>query len=310
MSSPLVTIVTPSFNQARFLAEAIDSVAAQDYASVEHLVFDGGSTDGSRAILEQYGARITAVIGPDGGQAEAVNRGLREAGGEIVGWLNSDDFYYPGAIRSVVDYLDLHPECAVVYGSALYVDENGTPIEPYPTGDPEDLRFGCFICQPAVFFRRRAIEAAGLLDPSLRYCMDYDLWLRMARSFRLHRIENQLAAYRLHGASKSVAEQLAARRETVIVTRRRLGATPLTSLYGYANFLVREWWGLPLDDGAPMGLPQTAAAWALTGALALRYHPIPTGDDVRMVRRRLARGRALAPGDFSPAAPHVRPRPR
>jgi len=300
MSPPLITIITPSFNQAQFLADAIESVAAQDYAPIQHLVFDGASTDGSNTILEQYGSRITAVVEADGGQAAAVNRGFRAAKGEILGWLNSDDFYYPGAIRSVVDYMDQHPECAVVYGSALYVDESGAPIEPYPTGDPEDLRFGCFLCQPAVFFRQRAIEASGLLDPSLRYCMDYDLWLRMAESFRFHRIPNRLAAYRLHGASKSVAEQLEARREVVRVTRRRLGATPLTCLHGYANFLVRRWAGLPLDDRAAMGLPPQVAAWALTALLALRYHPIPNGDDLRMIVRRAARGRPLAPGDFHP----------
>lgn len=298
MPPPLVTVVTPSLNQARFLADAIESVAAQDYAPIEHLVFDGGSTDGSNAILERYGTRITAVVGADSGQADAVNRGLRAAEGDIIGWLNSDDFYYPGAIRGVVDYMVRHPDCAVVYGSALYVDESGTAIEPYPTGDAADLRFGCFICQPAVFFRRRAIEAVGLLDPTLRYCMDYDLWLRMAESFRFHRIPNQLAAYRLHGDSKSVAEQLEARREAVRVTHRRLGATPLTCLHGYANFLVRRWADLPLDDRAAMGFAPRLAAWGLTALLALRYHPIPNGDDLRMIARRAARGRSLAPGDF------------
>lgn len=299
MSSPLVSIITPSLNQAAYLAGAIESVVSQAHEPIEHLIYDGGSSDDSAEILGQYRDRVTAIVAPDGGQADAVNRGLREAAGEIIGWLNSDDFYYPGAIRTVVEYMRANPDCAVVYGAAQYVDPDGTAIKLYPTGDPDDLRFGCFVCQPAVFFRRRALDAAGPLDTSLRYAMDYDLWLRMSQRFRFHRLPNMLAAYRLHPASKSVAEQLAARYETVVVTRRRLGATPLTCLYGYADLRLRQWLGRPLDDRIAMGIPGRAAALALTAALALRYHPLPTVDDLRLVTRRLAHARALAPGDFS-----------
>lgn len=301
MTNPLVSVITPSFNQASFLPVALESVRAQDYQPIEHLVFDGGSTDGSVEILQNHVPEVRAEIGPDGGQADAVNRGLRAASGEIIGWLNSDDFYYPGAIARAVSHLQAHPECAVVYGAAQYVDPQGQPLDPYPTGDPEDLRYGCFICQPSVFFRRRAIQAVGLLDTSLRYALDYDLWLRMARSLRIDRISDLLAASRLHPAAKSVAEQLAARREAVHVTRRHLGATPLPCLYGYADLRVRQWMGGPVDDRRPAGWAVRAASVAATVLLALRFHPRPTIDDVRLIVRRSRHRRTLRPGDFTPS---------
>lgn len=301
MPSPLVSIITPSFNQARFLAAALDSVVAQDYVPIEHLVFDGGSTDGSVDILHRYRERIDVVIGPDGGQADAVNRGLAAARGEIIGWLNSDDFYYPGAVRAAVEYMTANPDCAVLYGDAAYVDESGVMLEAYPTGEPQDLRYGCFICQPAVFFRRSAIETSGPLDASLRYALDYDLWLRMARRFRFHRISGVLAASRLHPAAKSVAEQLAARGEAVVVTRRHLGATPLPCLYGYADLRARQWLGSPEDDRLAAGYAVRLASIATTAVLALRYHPVPTVDDMCLIARRTRRRRALRPGDFTPS---------
>jgi glycosyltransferase involved in cell wall biosynthesis len=295
---PTVSIITPSFNQGGFLADAIESVTAHSRRSIQHLIYDACSTDDTPAVLAAYADRVSAVVEPDDGQASAVNRGLREASGEILGWLNSDDFYFPGAIDAVVDYMRAHPDCMVLYGSAQYVDEHGAKLGPYPTGDPGDLRYGCFICQPTVFLRRRAVEVAGMLDESLRYCMDYDWWLRLRQHFQLHRIPNELAAYRLHGRSKSIAEQLQSRREVVEVTRRRLGATPLTCLYGFASFRARQILGIALDDAIPLGLLGRATAAALTGALALRYHPLPTRDDLRLLAARLGRARALRPGDF------------
>lgn len=297
-----VSIITPSFNQAAYLADAIASVAAQGYPHIEHRVYDAGSTDGTNDVLERHRDQVIAFVGPDGGQAEAVNRGFREARGDILGWLNSDDLYRPGALRAVADHFADHPECDVVYGDASYVDTAGNYVAPYPTGNPEDLRFGCFVCQPALFLRRRVFEATGGLNESLRYCMDYDWWLRIGRRFRMHRIGEELAAYRLHPRSKSVAEQLEARREAVEVTRRQLGATPLTVLYGYANFLVRRRHNVALDDTVPLTPAQSAAALALTARLALRYHPLLRRDDLRLLAARLGRGRALAPGDFSRAA--------
>lgn len=296
---PTVSIITPSFNQGGFLADAIESVAAQRHRPIQHLVYDACSTDDTAAVLAAHAERICAVVERDDGQASAVNRGLREASGEILGWLNSDDFYFPGAIDAVVEYMGSHPDCMVLYGSAQYVDEQGERLGPYPTGDPDDLRFGCFICQPTVFLRRQAVETVGMLDESLRYCMDYDWWLRLRRQFELHRIPNELAAYRLHGRSKSIAEQLQSRREVVEVTRRRLGATPLTCLYGFASFRARQALGIELDDAIPLGLVGQVTAAALTVALALRYHPLPTRDDLQLLAARLGRARALRPGDFA-----------
>ncbi len=293
-TSPSISVVTPSLNQGEFIAQTIESVASQGYAPLEHRIYDGGSTDSTAAVLARYRSQIIATVEPDGGQAAAVNRGLREAKGEIVGWLNSDDFYYPGALRAVGEHFASHPECSALYGAAHYVNAQGEPLDPYPTGDPHELRFGCFICQPTVFIRKRVIAEVGALDESLRFCMDYDLWLRIAERFEFHRIPNVLAAYRLHETSKSVAEQLNARRETVEMMHRRTGAAPLTSIYGYADLLAKERFGAHNPNRPLVRLMTMLNALALT----VRYHPRPTREDLTLIRQRLRQGSALAPGSL------------
>lgn len=294
---PLVSIVTPSFNQADYIEEAIRSVILQDYDPVEHLIFDGGSTDATAAVAERYADRVRFTSESDRGQAHAVNKGFAAARGEIVGWLNSDDFYYPGALRTVVDYMRAHPSCDALYGAAYYVDEAGCQLRAYPTGEPDDLRFGCFICQPSVFVRRTVLEKVGLLDESLSYCMDYELWLRIRDRHELHRIPEALAAYRLHDSSKTVAGQLDSRREVVRMMHRRYGSAPLTCLYGYADLLVRSKLGRRYGSAAGT-VVNGLSAIAATAALAFVYHPIPKAEDFSLIRRRWARGSALAPGSL------------
>src|SRR5574337_438603 len=158
---PLVSIITPSFNQGRFIRDTIESVLSQGYPRLEYLVMDGGSTDETVEILRSYGDRLIWRSAPDGGQADAVNTGVRLAKGEIIGWLNSDDTYQPGAIKAAVDYLIAYPETAVVYGDAHYIDERGEVIGTYPTEDfdLDRLAQACLICQPTAFIRRSALEA-------------------------------------------------------------------------------------------------------------------------------------------------------
>jgi glycosyltransferase involved in cell wall biosynthesis len=276
---PLVTIVTPSFNQGQFIEATIQSVLAQDYAPLEYLVYDAGSTDGTPAILARYRDRLHAVSRPDRGQADAINQGLRAARGEIVAWLNSDDLYLPGAIAAGVRHLTSHPEQAMVYGEARYVDAEGRPIGPYPTAPIARLREGCHICQPATFLRARAIATVGYLDPSLQYCLDYDLWLRLAACFQIGYLSHELACSRLHRGAKTIAHRRAFHREVVQMTHRRLGAAPLPWLYGFALLCVRDRFGE--RDRRVEG---TLAA-GLTLALTLRYHPRPTRDDVRVAQR-------------------------
>ena len=204
---PLVSVITPSFNQGRFIRESIESVLSQDYPRLEYIVIDGGSTDETLDILRSYGDRLVWRSGPDAGQAEAVNSGFTLARGEILGWLNSDDTYLPGAVNAAVEHLVASPDVAAVYGEAYYIDPNNTIIGVYPTEDftMRRLTETCFICQPTSFIRRSALEAAGMLDRSLRYCMDYELWIRLGRRYRIERIHRFLANSRRHAEAKSFA---------------------------------------------------------------------------------------------------------
>lgn len=206
---PLVTIITPSFNQGKFIRETIQSVLNQDYPNIEHIVVDGGSTDETLAILQEYsqlGERFRFVSEPDRGQSHAVNKGLAMARGEIIGWLNSDDTYQPGAVTKAVRMLRLHPEWAMVYGRAFTIDETGQIRNACEYVQPADflkLFRGCFICQPASFIRKSVFQQVGGLDESLSFCMDYDLWIRIAKAHPIGFIADYLANSRSHKDCKT-----------------------------------------------------------------------------------------------------------
>lgn len=224
---PLVSIITPSFNQGRFIQDTVESVLSQNYPKLEYLVMDGGSTDETLDILRSYGTRLAWRSEPDRGQADAVNAGFCLAKGDIFGWVNSDDTYLPGAVRAAVTYLTAHPETAAVYGDAYYVDEQGKAIGIYPTEDFDENRLAetCFICQPTAFFRRSAIEIVGGLDTRLQYCMDYDLWIRLGRRFRIDRIPHVLANSRQYPHTKTWSQLDRFFKELCEVTQRSFGYT-------------------------------------------------------------------------------------
>jgi glycosyltransferase involved in cell wall biosynthesis len=225
---PLVSIVTPSLNQGRFIRHTIDSVLSQDYPRLEYLVVDGGSTDGTVDILRSYGDRLTWRSAPDSGQADAVNSGFRLSRGEILGWVNSDDTYEPGAVTAAVEHLMAHPDIAVVYGNAYYIDHHHTVIGAHPTEDFSMSRLAetCLIGQPAAFIRRHPLEAVGMLDPTLRYGMDYDLWIRLGRRYRIDRIDRFLASMRRHPHTKSFSQSDQMFRELYAIARRSFGRVP------------------------------------------------------------------------------------
>lgn len=237
---PTIAVVTPSYRMAGFLRETIESVLAQDWPYVDYLVMDGGSRDGTRELLASYGERIRWVSEPDGGQADAVNRGFERTRGELFAFLNADDVYRPGALRAAVEGFALNPDAAAVYGDADYVDERGAPVLPYPVRDFDRARLmhECFICQPAAFVRRDAWRACGGLDATLDYALDYDLWIRMSGRGRLARIPGTLASSRMHRANKSLGQRGALYRESTQVARRHFGYVPMTWLEPYARHLV------------------------------------------------------------------------
>ena len=219
-SAPNVSVVTPSFNQAPFLEQTIRSVLDQGYPNLEYLVMDGGSTDGSVEIIKRYADRLAYWVSkPDGGQAEAINHGWQRATGEILAYLNSDDFYYPGAILRAVDYLDRHPEVDILYGSEQTVDECGRRLGPIVTVPDFSLKWLLRypLPQPTMFFRRAAFERVGWLDPSFHYVFDWEFNIRAAMAgMRIARLDPpEVAAFRCWSGQKTsssfdkhVAEQL------------------------------------------------------------------------------------------------------
>jgi glycosyltransferase involved in cell wall biosynthesis len=206
---PLVSIVTPSFNQARFLEAAIRSILEQDYPRIEYIIVDGGSTDGSLEIIRKYQSRLAYWVSePDQGQTDAINKGFARAQGEILAWLNSDDTYEPGALGEAVAFLQAHPQVGLVYGDANFIDSDGHKIGRFPAAqtDYRRLRSGyVHIPQQAAFFRAGLWRQVGPLDPSFYFAMDYDLWVRLALLSQVHYLPRTWANFRLHGDSKTVA---------------------------------------------------------------------------------------------------------
>ena len=205
---PLVSIVTPSFNQSAYLEQTITSVLEQDYDRLEYLVVDGASTDGSLEIIRRYAKRLAWWVSEeDSGQAEAVNKGFSRARGEIVAWLNSDDYYLPGAISAAVSAFQKHPEALFIYGDMLAVDRDGRTTNrlTYRQLAIEDLLCFQIIGQPAVFMRREALERAGYLDPTYHCMLDHQLWLRIAMLGPFVHIDRTWSAARYHPAAKNRA---------------------------------------------------------------------------------------------------------
>ncbi len=206
---PLVSIVTPSYNQGRFIRETINSVLDQDYPNVEYWVIDGGSTDETITILREYehDARFHWISEPDRGQSDAINKGWRRSRGEILAWLNSDDTYLPGAIRAHVQAFRQHQDCGVVYGDALYIDEQGQPLytaygRPYHI--LELLRL-TIPSQPTTFIRKTVCEAIGPINEHFKYSMDSEYWVRAAKITGFWYEPGSKATYRLHDRSKTIA---------------------------------------------------------------------------------------------------------
>jgi glycosyltransferase involved in cell wall biosynthesis len=203
-----VSIVTPSYNQARYLEQTMRSVLEQDYPRLEYFVIDGGSSDGSVEIIRKYADQLAGWVSEkDQGQADAINKGLARAGGEIVAWLNSDDYYLPGAVSRAVEVFERHPEAGLIYGNVLSVDGQGQAFNlqtfrPYAL---EDLMAFKIISQPAVFMRRSILGQAGWLDLSYDLLLDHQLWLRLACRAPMIHLPETLAAARYHAAAKNLA---------------------------------------------------------------------------------------------------------
>ncbi len=207
IEQPLVSVVTPSFNQARFLELAMLSVLEQDYPRIEYIVIDGGSTDESLSIIKRNASRLAYWTSePDQGQAEAINKGLRRAQGQLVAWLNSDDVYLPGTISDAVQVAHQHPQAGMVYADGYMVDSEERLLDPhrYRTLTALDLLSFEVLLQPTVFMRRSALEAAGYLDRSYDLILDHELWLRIASGHQLVHVPRFWALERTHKEAKTI----------------------------------------------------------------------------------------------------------
>lgn len=206
---PKISIITPSFNQGPFLEETILSVLQQGYPNLEYIIIDGGSTDESVGIIKRYQDRLHYWVSEkDSGQSEALNKGLRRATGDIIGWLCSDDLYLPGTFEKVVRIFEQHPAAGMLHGRSILFGKGKKEL--IKGAEPKDLELRYFSVipfpQPSSFFTRTAINHTGLLDESLHFAMDYDLLIRVAGQFELLRTEEVLSKYRLHSSSKTVSQ--------------------------------------------------------------------------------------------------------
>ena len=298
MSSERLSIsaITPSYNQGTFIERTIDSVLTQERPPIEYLVYDACSTDETRAVLDRYEGRLAAVIEKDAGQADAVNKGLAAARGDVIAWLNSDDVYYPGAFSAVLEVFEQHPDVDVVYGEADHIDSADAVIESYYTEpfDYDRLKEVCFFCQPATFFRRRAVQRYGPLRADLRYSMDYELWLRYCTGRSPVFLPRKLAGSRLHADTKTLGSRVPVHREILAMLTEKFGRPPARWVYNLAHAIVEE-------RGLTRGTPAENKAFVValvaeSSALFKAHGGTPVAERVQMARwlwaaRTGARGR-------------------
>lgn len=221
MSDLSVSVVTPSYNQAGYIEDTIRSVANQTHEPVDHVVVDGESTDGTVDILERYDDSIEWVSEPDDGQSDAINKGFDRVDGDIVGWLNSDDVYFDvGVLERVADYF-ARTGADVIYGDMALIgpDSDILSIQVVPDFDYDRLLRGCFIEQPALFFRGHVLED-NRLDTDLEYVMDYEFWLRLAEKYDFRHVNDVLAGDRNHSERKILSQRDAMQQEAREIQRQ------------------------------------------------------------------------------------------
>lgn len=209
MDAPLVTVVTPSYNQGQFIRATIESVLSQDYPNVEYIVMDGGSTDQTASVVKDYASRLTFISEKDRGQSHAINKGFRMARGGVVAWLNSDDVYLPGAIGRAIEGFRRNPAAGAVYGEGYLIDRDGETTCRFPCTEPVNLwklvYLSDYILQQTVYFRKDVLDDVGYLNEALHYTMDWDIFIRIAMKYPLEYIPEYMGCLREYAEAKSSA---------------------------------------------------------------------------------------------------------
>jgi glycosyltransferase involved in cell wall biosynthesis len=241
-STPLVTVVTPSYNQGSFIRATIESVLSQDYPNIEYIVMDGGSTDETAAVVKDYASRLTFVSEKDRGQSHAINKGFRMASGPILSWLNSDDLFLPGAIRTAVDALEKEPGAGAAYGEGYLIDREGKITSRFPCTEPFNLwkfvYLSDYILQQTVYFRKEALEQVGYLDEDLHYSMDWDILIRIGLRYPLLYVPEYMGCLREYEEAKTSAGGIRRAREIGRMLRSHTGARipPGHIVYGLETY--------------------------------------------------------------------------
>lgn len=259
---PLVSVVTPSYNQGRFIAATIESVLSQDYPNVEYIIIDGGSTDETAAVAARYADRLTFVSEPDRGQSDAINKGFKRTRGEYVAWLNSDDVFLPGAISAAVAALRAHPDAGAIYGEGYQIDEAGNVISRFEVTQQFNLwkllNLSDYILQQTVFFRRSVFDEVGWLDETLFYGMDWEILMRIGLRRRIAYVPHYMGAIREYPSAKTFAGGAKRARELTHILRRHTHKPfpPGMFVYGMPSYVAaineRIAWALP-GPFAPLG---------------------------------------------------------
>jgi len=241
---PSISIITPSYNQGKFIERTILSVLSQNVKGIEYMIIDGGSVDETISILEKYSDKLSWVSEKDNGHSDAINKGILRSSGDIIGWLNSDDIYYPNALNEVLYFFETHPELEVVYGDSNHIDPYDQFIDKYPTEEWnwERLLETCFIPQPATFLRRIVFEKYGLMDIRIRYSMDYEYWIRLGKQgVKFAYLPKLLAATRFHQAAATIAQREKIHREINDFMVSYFGKVPDQWIFNYAHAFVRSY---------------------------------------------------------------------
>lgn len=263
MREPVVSIVTPSLNQGRFIRATIESVLSQDYPHIEYIIIDGGSTDETESVVRDYASRLTWISEKDRGQSHAINKGFRMAKGEIVSWINSDDIILPGAVAKAVEAMKSHPEAGAVYGEGHLMNRSGEFTGRFPRTEPLNLwklvHLYDYILQQTLYFRKSVLDEVGYLDEDLHYAMDWDILIRIAKRHDLQYIPEYMGCLREYPEAKSFAGGAGRIREIKRLLRKHTGLLYPAGYIVYGLEAYRKLWCDWLEAHTPAALDRLRA---------------------------------------------------